>query len=326
MKKYLITNLVYGDLYLKIFLERHLKSLLDDTNFTAIAPIYECEYRIFTDMETEPKLRSHPTIKRLASLCRVELVVFEFSRHVNSKFEERYRSLVRVFHESVRYALEQKIDYVTAWVADLVVAREFFPRIMRRMEEGHDAVFVLPLRSSFESTALSLNQVNRALTDIQLFELGMTHLHPLWVACHWGNPSFTRMPYTLLWRTRYGLLARSFSVTPIIFKPMPVMIEGAGGMIDGDIPRHFKNPYWCEDWTDAPVIGIEPLFCHYPPFGHHGCYVRFIKQWAFRTENPPIHPTQAPFLKKHLYYPNKKLAGASWWTRFKSNNIVGRIV
>lgn len=317
-KKYLISQLVYGDLYLKIFLDRHLKSVLDDANLPRVKDQVDIEYRIYTDTTTQEKLKTHPMIKRLAAYANVEIVVFEWD-NTPDKFGARYPLLMMVFKATVDYALEKNFDYVTAWVADLVVAKDFFSRILSRMDE-HDAVFVLPLRAAFESTAGAFGQINGALLDVNLFNLGYQHLHPLWIACHWGSKRFTRMPYTLLWSSGRGLLARSFSVTPIIFKPQKEMLN-TNGMIDGDIPQFFKNPFWCEDWLDAPVMGVEPLFCHYPPFSTAKSSVPFIRRWAYRRESPPIHPTQRPLLKKRLYYPSRKYAGVSWWMRLKSDII-----
>lgn len=330
MKKYLISNLVFGDLYFRIFVERHLRSILDDTNLNTIRATHEIEYRIFTDPETKIKLENHPHIKRLSALCTVDIVEFAWhQQHADGGFSKRYDLLGDCLRETIRYALNpgegvKPFDLVTAWVADLVVARDFFPRIVKRMEEGHDAVFVLPLRSAFESTSMFFGQVNRALHDMELFKLGFMHLHPLWTACHWGNPNFSRMPYSLLWQNRNGIMARSFSVTPIIFKPTEALLQC--GCIDIDVPQHFKNPYWCEDWTDAPVIGVEPLFCHHPPFQHEGCSVWLVRNWINRRQDRPINPTQKSFLKKKLFYPSRKVVKMGLLQRLKSSAVVKQIL
>jgi hypothetical protein len=331
-KKYLITNLVYSpqpgnDLYLRIFTERHLRSVLDDTNLQAAISGYNVDitYKIYCDPETEKKLLNHPNVKRLQAIVAVKFQTFEWANNNDDRFAARYPLLYQAFNDSVKYALDNQFDFVTAWVADLVVARDFFPRILKRVAlQDHDAVFVLPLRSAFESTAQAFAQVNRALHDHDLFRLGFAHLHPLWVACHWGSPTFTRMPYSLLWRSNRGLMARSYSLTPIIFKPKVEILNSSGG-IDLDVPGMFENPYWCEDWTDAPVIGVEPMFCHYPTFQSEKCSVGLVKRWAYRGERPPIYKTQRPYLKKRLYYPSKSAAKISWWTKFKSDLIAWRL-
>lgn len=318
-RKYLITNLVYGDLYLNIFLNHHLRTILDETNLPAISDKYEIEYLIFTDEETKPKLERHPNMKRLAAYSEVNIKLFDWHREENSRYSMRYSALLDVFQDSVRYALE-KGSLLTAWVADLIVARNFFPKIMERIEKGHGAVFVLPMRTAFESLGPILNQSNRALNEKELFELGYKHLHPLWTACDWNSPRFSRLPFALLWTNKNGMMARSFSITPIVFNPKKEMLQGRG-MIDGDVPSKCDNPYWCENWTDAPVMGLEPLFCYYPTFANIRSSVKLTRNWARRS----VHPSQFDYLKKRLYYPDKSTVNMSKIQIIKSDLVVGRI-
>ncbi len=135
--------------------------------------------------------------------------------------------------------------------------------------------------------------------------MGLECLHPLWVACNWNNPMFTKLPFSLLWNTVGGLLARTFSTTPIIFKPKKEMLESRG-MIDGDIPALCDNPYWCHDWTDAPVIGVEPVVCYYPPFANRPATVGYVRE--FKTN---IHPTQVQYLEHRCFYPDEKSVQAT---------------
>jgi hypothetical protein len=319
-QKYIITNVVYGDLYAKIFLEHHLRSVLDDTNLPALKDKYDVDYYIYTDAETEPQLQAHPNFRRLLATCNVKVAKFEFSQqHERNKFGARYSVLMQVFHESVKMALEQNA-LLTAWVADLVVARDFFTKCLDKIEKGHGAVFVLPLRSAFETTAPQLAQMNRAQEAKDLFEIGFQNLHPLWVACEWENRRFTKLPFSMLWSTRTGIMARSFSITPILFKPTQEMLEGRG-MIDGEIPGQCINPYWAENWTDAPVIGVEPLFCYYPTFSNVPAVRKGVRLWSKTC----IHPSQIPLAKRPLYYPDKSTARVSAWLKFKSDRVIGAI-
>lgn len=319
MQKYLISNVVYGDLYTRIFAQYHLRALLDATNLPAVAPFYEIEYRIYTDEETRPKLEAHPNIKRLSKLAKVDLATFKWESGAD-RFQKRYRILTESTLDTIDYALQNKFDYVTSWVADLVMAQRFMEKILCFMNKGHDAVFVLPLRSAFESSAGYHDQLNGALSEEELFKVGFTHLHPLWLACEYKSHRFTKLPFTLLWSKPHGIMARSFSVTPIIFKPKPEMLKGRG-MIDGDIPQHFSNPYWCENWTDAPIIGLEPLFCYYPTFHNTKASKMALRKWA-RTR---LDPSQIPLLKKRLYYPDKKTVKMDAITKLKSDLVVKAI-
>jgi hypothetical protein len=235
--------------------------------------------------------------------------------------------------DSIKTALAMGPDtMLTAWVADLVVARGFFPKIWGHMRRGHGAVFVLPPRSAAEPMRAALNQMNRALEPYELFSLCFRFLHPLWVACEFENRRFTCLPFTMLWSSPQGIVARSFSLTPVVFEPTEKMLEGRG-MIDGDIPSLCRNPYWCVDWTDAPVIGVEPLFCYYAPFVNKLPNPKNI----LKDSSPPsiyrlrtwarmaLHPTQRPFLKRKLYYPDRKWAKISFWRSLKCF-IVSRLI
>ncbi len=297
---YQITNLVYGDTYSKLFCNNHLKSLLDPTNLPAITDKYEVKYKIFTDEPTKQMLAYNPYMVELEKCIGTGLSidVFGWPANVHSKYAYRYGLLMDIFKRSIQLALDQDA-LLTAWVADLVVAQDFFPRVMKRIEDGHGAVFVLPLRSASEAVTPELNKFHYALPDKQLCALGLECLHPLWVACHWNNPQFTKLPFTLLWQGSGGVLARTFSTTPIVFKPSRAMLE-TRGMIDGDIPAMCDNPYWAHDWTDAPVIGVEPLTCYYPPFANRPASVELVRDFT-----NSIDATQIPYLEHQCFYPDR---------------------
>ncbi len=297
--KYLITNLVYGDIYARLFLNNHLKSCLDETNLPELAKTYDIEYMIFTDQPTLKMLTYHPALVALSKLVKVSTFLFKWPDDKLNKYAHRYALILDMVKQSVGKALLDEA-LVTCWVADLVVAKEFFPRIMRRIEEGHGAVFVLPLRAAAEPMATPLLQQRGAMTDKELCALGLECLHPLWWACDWNNPKFTKLPFTLLWSALGGVMARTFSTTPIIFRPKKEMLL-TRGMIDGDIPQHCDNPFWATDWTDAPVIGVEPVVCYYPTFTQRPASTSYVKE--FKSN---IDPSQVPFLEKRLFYPDEK--------------------
>ena len=307
----IITNVVYGETYADIFLNQHLKSLLDESNIPQMNG--EITYVIFTDDETKPLLEKHVNMKRLLSLCEVEIRDFTWRPDVN-RFGLRYNVLINTFIQSVKLALERD-SLLCAWVADLVFAQNFLPKVMDRMSDGHDAVFVLPARSAAEAIKPYLDKMQGAIPADELWNLCYKNLHPLWVACHWDTPQFTSRPFTLLWNSTRGLLARSYSITPIIFKPTQEMLD-VKAVIDVDVPGLCKNPYWCEDWDEAPVIGVEPICCYYPPFDNKPAG-EWIRDWSMR-----LNKTQLPFLKKHLYYPNKRYANIPQEMAMASDTIV----
>lgn len=299
-KRLLITNLVYGEVYTGLFLENHLKSLLDPTN----VPAYQdrLEYIIFTDMASARVIEAHPNWQALCKLVPTDMV-----QMTPATFDDRYTVLVTLFKESVKTAMASG-TYLSAIVADLVMAKGYFQKIFKHLDAGYDSVFMLPLRAAATGVRNTLQRAmyaaEGALEPRELCLLGYDNLHPLWVACHWRAPQFTDQPYTLLWNSGTGLLARSFSITPIAFTPYKEMLDIVGG-IDGDAPSMCKNPYWATDWEEAPVIGVEPIECFYPPFTNLQANADLIaKHFSQR-----LHPTQVPFLGKKLYYPCKEIVG-----------------
>jgi hypothetical protein len=306
MKKLLFTNVVYGPLYAEIFLNYHLKSMLDESNIPAFKD--RCSgYVVYSDNETAATLLNHPNFQRLQKLIPVRIDGVNFPKGVETygqKFQKRYGVLTFTFRQAVEEALKEDV-LLSPMVADLVVAHGYLEKLFSRFDQGFDSVFVLPMRTAFEAMAPGLSLVPGALRAEDLFNFGFACLHPLWVACDWNSPRFTKLPFTLLWTNPgVGLLARSFSITPIAFEPTKEMGQTLN-VIDVEIPSLCKNPYWATDWVECPIIGVEPLQCYYPPFKNEGSSDKGVAEWAHKT----LHKSQFEWLRKPLYYPKADPAG-----------------
>ncbi len=303
-KKYTIANLVYGQLYPQLWLENHVKSLIDQTNFGAIREEYDIEYALFTDDETLNAISRHPNFMALGQRCEFQLIKINWPAD-SDKFASRYQVLAQMLGQAINHALESKSDALSVWVADLVFAKGSIPKILGHLS-GHDAVFNVPIRCAADSLNQVLAKLPGAPSDLELFEMAYNNLHHLWVASHWDASLFSKFPYSMLWNSGTGLVAHSFGITPIVFKPTEAMREVKAG-IDSDLPSFCKNPYWATDWTEAAVAGVEPLSNgHYPPFLQHRANFDYIAKWA----KEGTHPLQADYLPHPLYYPSKKTFNA----------------
>ncbi len=316
MKDLLITNVVYGKEYADVFLNFHLKAMLDETNLPAAAD--RIEYAVFTDAETAPILQDHPNFIKLSNTVRTHIMLFTWPEGAD-RFGERYSILVGTFRMSVNRALELD-SYLSALVADLVPAKGFIPKILKKVDEGYDSVFVMPPRSALEAMAPELNRRDDAIFPLELFDLCYRNMHPLWVACNWLSPQFTKLPYSLVWNLQGGLLVRSFATTPVIFTPNQEMMT-IRQVIDVELPSMCSNPFWATDWTDAPIIGVEHLQCYYPPFLNAPANTEAVREWALKT----LHPSQMAFLEKKLYYPNKESVQAEGFSDSHSDSVVKAI-
>ena len=305
---YICSNLVYqvpgNSMYCDFFLNNHLKSLLDPTNLPALRERYNLEFCLLTDDESLMQITRHPNFMQLGAIAEVHIIKVNWPADID-RFSARYQLLVQMFHQVLTIALEKKA-WMSTWVADLVFAKYSLGKILQRLEDGHDAVFNVPIRGAVDAVHGTLAGMAGAPTDLELFEMAYRNLHHLWVASHWDSPLFSKFPYSMLWNSGSGLVAHNFGITPIAFKAIDEL-KTVQGVIDADVPSKFKNPFWATDWTDAAVAGLEPLSNgHYPPFLVHRASEQWVADWARKS----TMPVQADYLDKPLYYPCKSIFNA----------------
>lgn len=318
MKKLLISNLVYGDveIYPKIFVEHHLPSLLDLSNAPKHAE--RLGYMIYSDPETHSWLKDQPVFHDLRKLMPVKVEYLTWPQNTeNRRYQLRYSALASMLKQSIAFGL-QRDCYLSTIVADLVYAQGFFDKIFQHLDAGYDSVMMHPLRSAWEGMR-EIEAFNKfpALAPVDLFTLGYANLHPLWQACHWRAPQFSKVPDTLLWNSGTGLMARTFSITPIAFTPYESMRD-IRGVIDAAVPPLCKKPYWCKDWTDAPVIGVEPITAWWPPFENHGSSIRYI-------ESKDNSEARLQFAMNKLFYPDEKTVNIQEEQDVESNIVINTL-
>lgn len=309
-RRWIISNLVYGQHYPMFWLENQLKSLNDPSNLPALRRDWDIEYAIFTDDQTLTQITRHPNFMQLGQNCEINIIKLAWPTD-SDQFASRYGLLVQMFRETLKVAHEKNAYAMSAWVADLVFAKDSLPKMLGHLTRGHDAVLNVPIRSAVDSVHPLLGKLSGAPSELELFEMAYNNLHHLWTHSTWDNPYFSKMPYSMLWNSGTGLVAHNFGVTPIVFRPLPGLTE-VKGVIDADVPSFFSNPYWASDWTDAAVAGVEPLSNgHYPPFrqkqvaldrSHADEQMDYVAQWSLRG----TVPVQAANLHKPLFYPSRK--------------------
>jgi hypothetical protein len=299
-QKFTMANLVYGHFYPELWCENQLKSLCDSTNFPALREKYDLSYVLFTDELTLQKVSRHPNFMTLGQHCDINIIKLNWPAD-SDQFASRYGLLVQMLQQVIPEALSNG-SWLSVIVADLVFAKHSLPKMLKRLETGHDAVFMVPIRSAADSVNPLLQKLPGAPTDLELFEMAYRSLHSLWTHATWDNPYFSKFPYSMVWNSGTGLVTHNFGITPIVFKPNQDMTAITGG-IDTDLPGFCKNPYWATDWTDAAVAGVEPLSNgHYPPFLHRRASPEWVAQWAMAG----TYPVQAVNLPHPLYYPSKR--------------------
>jgi len=295
--KILMTNLVYGKRYSEVFLEQNLKSLLDPKNLPAHKD--QIEYLIFTDEETLPILKSHVNYFKLQCAVPTHVRVFHWPNSGIDRFEARYQLLIDTFKQSVSFGLSQNM-YVSALVADLVFADNYVDKLFEKLNQGYESIFAIPVRSANEVLVKELNKYEGALAADNLYKVAFENMHPLWLACHWNTIHFSKIPFSLIWRSKLDLIVKSFAITPVVFKPTSEMLN-AEGVIDAIIPEYCSKPYWATDWVECPLVGCEFIDCYYPPFKQESSSIEFVSKWAQQS----LHPIQHKYLKNNFFYPRR---------------------
>jgi hypothetical protein len=80
------------------------------------------------------------------------------------------------------------------------------------------------------------------------------------------------------------------------------MLENEAGGVDSLLPTFAENPYFVEDWLEAPIATVEPLSNgHYPPFGIHQSSVDGVCEWAKAAK------AVTKFVDRPCYFPSKKI-------------------
>lgn len=310
-QRLMFVNLIYnspatGPLYPNLWLDNQLKSLIDKSNMPALKENYELEYVIFTDEETMMGITRHPNFMALGALAKISIIKMNWPPD-SDRFNARYGLLAQMFQETMKAIFDpndkkRRDAWCGIWVADLVFARGALPLMLKKLEAGHDAVFNIPIRAAADSCAHILQKMPGAPSADELFEMAYANLHHLWTHSTWNNPYFSRIPYSMLWNSGSGLVTHNFGITPILFKPNEKML-GVKGVIDADVPMFCENPFFAENWIDAPVAGIEPLSNgHYPPFKNEPASVEAVVEFA----KTGTMPEQTKYLDRPFYYPSKK--------------------
>lgn len=286
MRNLCISNLVYGQPYTHIFLNYHLKSLFENTDGE---DLYNFHYLIFTDQTHIPIIESHENFKKLKDKFIVRIIILE-----DTSYGARYQIQGAQANWTAKFALENNL-ILHLTTADAYYGKGFIKSGLNFLSNGYDSVVNQPMRITYESAAQHLS--NQVLSVDELFEVGFSNLHPVWTSSNWENPYFILYPYHLIWSDEKSICLRPFSLGPSFAIPQEWMLE-LYGCIDMTFISHCKNPYYSTDWSELPVVELQPLLSFYPPFGNKRSDIQAVTDWAFQN----IHPDNFRNLSRYMIY------------------------
>lgn len=276
-KNVVFSNLVYGEPYTKIFLYLHLKSLLE--NIKNIVFTEKSKYLIYTDGKNVDQIKENAGYKALRQLMDVVFVEIKSDLSYN----KRYSVQSIQFQHSVDIAIKQDSLFHHA-AADIYYGKNFWNNCFAIFErESIDAIFGHAIRSTYDAAGDIL--ASKEITNDELYDIAFRNLHPLWAFGIWGTPLFTKIPYNLLWTDGEQIICRGFSIPPLLFKPNKKM-AGIGGCSDITVKRHCDAPYFENDWSSLPCVGLEQLTHFFPVFQKKRSSVEYVTNWARKSIIP----------------------------------------
>ena len=273
-RKICISNLVYGEIFTKIFLTYHLKSLLKNLSSSRLPD--GSIYLVFTDEKNISELDFHKNVAAVRKFMPLEIVVIDG----DLKNDMRYHIQSIQMKETIKYCLENDL-LIHQTCADVYFGPNFFQNLIQKMSEGFDVIFGNPMRAAYESAAPLLDHAICDVDDVDdLFDIGFQNPHPLWMSSNWNNPYFSIMPYHLLWTDSKSILVRGVSISVYLFEPREWMLEfhGCTDMIQR---KKFKHPYYCIDWSEFPILELVFLATFFPSFRNQKASVSSVAEWIF---------------------------------------------
>ena len=277
MSEICISNLVYGESYTSIFLNFHLKSLLE--NLSANNPFTKSYYLIFTAESNVATIEAHPNYKELKKYLNVFfLKIPDHELTYNARYQIQGTQLTN----TAQFAVTNNLLMYMA-TADHYFGPNFFEKALAYFDQGFDALVHQPIRSTYETAAPSL--MGPQITIDELLEIGLNNSHPVWVTENWDSPNFTKYPYQITWSDDRSVCLRGFSlgVTIVVAKDWMTTV---GGCTDMTFLPHLTNPYFSKDWSELPMIELCHLISFYPPFSTKRANAKEIADWA-KTAVPP---------------------------------------
>jgi hypothetical protein len=270
-RKICISNLVYGEIFTKIFLTYHLKSLLENLSSSRLPD--GSIYLVFTDQKTISELDFHKNVAAVRKFMPLEIVVIDGEL----KNDMRYHIQSMQMKETIKYCLENDL-LIHQTCADVYFGSNFFQNLIQKMSEGFDVIFGNPMRAAYESAAPLLDHTIYDVDD--LFEIGFQNPHPVWMSSNWNNPYFSTTPYHILWSDSKSILVRGVSISVYLVEPREWMLE-FNGCTDMIHRKKFKHPYYCVDWSELPILELVFLATFFPPFRNQKSSVSSVAEWIF---------------------------------------------
>lgn len=268
--KVLITTAVWGDDYIRMFVEYSAASLLAPGNLPRLAKDHEITWQVIAPLGDLENFHRSPAAARLRELCDVEEISFEslgLSEIPRGMNMGKYNFLSQLQNHAIRSSLAH--DAIVFNYADFVWADGSLTHCIRRLDgEPIDAVmsFCLPVDLHAGKKALDPYRLSSAPHCIVLppracAAVAIDNLHREARLRMWDGDEFTTTPTYILWRVGdEGLVVHSYHLTALVLRVKPQDADYARGIQEGTLDGHFSTivgerwPFAIADDSDQVVV------------------------------------------------------------------------
>ncbi len=215
---------VWGDRYVRKFLEFCLPTLLAPGNIPAIAQKVPCKFVILTSEEDRDYISSHSSFRHLLTICTAEIRLIDHLITGNN-----YSTPIPLpYTEAVAAAGPSKLDSCFFFlVSDYVVADGSLSNALERINAGASGVVVGNFQVALEDALpwlqeqLDASPISLTLNPRELMRWALSHLHPATVANTVNFPlNHNKHTNRLFWRVDGNtLLGRFFLMHMLCIRP-----------------------------------------------------------------------------------------------------------
>ncbi|HSX12810.1 MAG TPA: hypothetical protein VLE96_00095 [Chlamydiales bacterium] len=215
-----LISIVWGESYVKVFLELIIPSYLSQNNIPFSSKKYPIVSNIYTTVNDAKTIASHAHFKKMNEFINCEIIPNIDNSLLNST--NKYGAKGYCQSLAIKKAIKNR-SVVLLLNPDSLISDGSLLKCCNLIEDGKKAVIVselarietesiLPkLKPYFDRQSLSLTLPSR-----QLVELGIKHLHEIGKHFFWHGEHFTNWPSIVYWRAgEKSILAKYFHLHPL---------------------------------------------------------------------------------------------------------------
>lgn len=326
---------VWGEAYVRDFLEFSLPTLLVDGNLVDNPLIDGSRFQILTTKADFDLLAASPLFRRLQDTLPVDHVDIGTVRVAN-----KYQAVSSYQTEAIRRS--EDYDAIALLYPDIIWARGAIQYAVERMTADNALAVFSPgptvTPEAAKAALITLGEM-AGPPDAQTISVGpqqlagivMDHHHPMWDGFDWDGNNFTSSPACMRWNVPgQGWLIRCYHLHPVIMKVQrdnPIFFADIGVSLDGE---HTARLF---DGTDRLVFATDTRFfalasvrdAATPPLPNPGnrASVTSVAQWAEANVLVPHRAFANIAFRWHTH-----MASEADWSAVeaRSQNIISDIV